>query len=126
MSGLGRICLSMALFALASPWTEALAQSAPPAATGTLFQNVRVFDGKGGPLSAPSNVLVKGNVIEHISITAIKPEDGITIIAGGGRTLIPGLIDNHWHAAMARVTRHRRSVTSRTTVCRLVPRRQIP
>src|SRR4029453_7010085 len=26
------------------------------------------------------------------------------IIDGGGRTLMPGLIDNHWHAMMIRVT----------------------
>ncbi len=104
ISGLGRIFFSMLLMALASPWTVVRAQSTPPASAGTLFQNVRIFDGKGGPLSAPSNVLVKGNVIERISTTTIKPEDGVTVIAGGGRTLMPGLIDNHWHAAMARVT----------------------
>src|ERR1700730_17732829 len=32
----------------------------------TLFQNVRIFDGKSEVLSAPSNVLVKGNTIERI------------------------------------------------------------
>jgi imidazolonepropionase-like amidohydrolase len=76
--------------------------AAPPAAT--LFQNVRVFDGKGGALTAPSNVLVKGNLIERISTAPIATEPGITVIAGGGRTLMPGLIDNHWHAFLARLT----------------------
>ena len=33
----------------------------------TLFNNVRVFDGKSSALSAPSNVLVRGNLIERIS-----------------------------------------------------------
>jgi imidazolonepropionase-like amidohydrolase len=76
--------------------------AAPSAAT--LFQNVRIFDGKSGALSAPSNVLVKRNIIERISTAPIAAEAGFTVIAGGGRTLMPGLIDNHWHAALIRVT----------------------
>ena len=73
-----------------------LAQNAAPANTGaTLFQNVRIFDGKGAALSAPSNVLVRGNIIERISTTPIAAEPGLNVIAGGGRTLMPGLIDAH-------------------------------
>ena len=56
------------------------------------------------PLSAPSNVLVKGNVIERISTAPIAVEQAHRVIAGGGRTLMPGLIDNHWHAMLARAT----------------------
>ena len=70
-----------------------------------LFENVRVFDGKGDALSAPTNVLVRGNRIERIS-TAPIPVDrraDTRIIPGGGRTLMPGLIDAHWHAMMASV-----------------------
>jgi imidazolonepropionase-like amidohydrolase len=76
--------------------------AAPPA--GTLFQNVRIFDGKGSALTAPSNVLVKGNVIARISTAPIAVESGMTTITGSGRTLIPGLIDNHWHAFLIRPT----------------------
>ena len=72
-------------------------------ADGILFENVRIFDGKSAALSAPSNVLVKGNVIERISTAPITVTD-ILRIAGGGRTLMPGLIDNHWHAMLARQT----------------------
>ena len=83
--------------------SAARAQGSPPAnASATLFQNVRIFDGKSGSLSAPSNVLVKGNVIERISTTPIASEPGVDVIAGGGRTLMPGLIDAHWHAMLAR------------------------
>ncbi|HMN77737.1 MAG TPA: amidohydrolase family protein [Burkholderiaceae bacterium] len=82
-------------------------QAAPvPTATLTLFENVRIFDGKGGALSAPSNVLVRGNRIERISTRPI-PLDGQSAgvrIDGGGRTLMPGLIDAHWHAMLARPT----------------------
>src|SRR5262245_53200684 len=79
------------------------AQGNPPANAGaTLFQNVRIFDGKGASLSAPSNVLIKGNSIERISKEPIAAEPGVTAIAGNGRTLMPGLIDAHWHAMLIR------------------------
>jgi imidazolonepropionase-like amidohydrolase len=71
-----------------------------------LFENVRIFDGKGAALSPPSNVLIRGNVVERISTQPI-PFDrraDTRIIDGGGRTLMPGLIDMHWHAMMARTT----------------------
>jgi imidazolonepropionase-like amidohydrolase len=81
------------------------AQGNPPASGGTtLFQNVRIFDGKNSSLSAPSSVLIKGNVIERISSAPIAAEPGVTVIAGGGRTLMPGLIDAHWHAMLIRPT----------------------
>src|SRR5262249_55564650 len=79
------------------------AQGNPPANAGaTLFQNVRIFDGKGASLSAPSNVLIKGNSIERISTEPIAAEPGVTAIAGNGRTLMPGLTDAHWHAMLIR------------------------
>ncbi|MGH7841558.1 MAG: amidohydrolase family protein [Candidatus Binataceae bacterium] len=71
----------------------------------TLFENVRIFDGKKGTISPSSNVLVKGNVIARISaapITVDKTQNA-TVVAGGGRVLMPGLIDAHWHAMMAAV-----------------------
>jgi imidazolonepropionase-like amidohydrolase len=72
----------------------------------TLFNNVRVFDGKNATLSGPTNVLVRGNLVERISSAAIPVDRSATtrIIDGGGRTLMPGLIDNHWHAMLASVT----------------------
>jgi imidazolonepropionase-like amidohydrolase len=80
--------------------------SIPSGGAVTLFQNVRIFDGKTTSLSGPRNVLVRGNKIERISTSPI-PTDGsatTTLIDGGGRTLMPGLIDAHWHAMLIRVT----------------------
>ena len=70
----------------------------------TLFQNVRIYDGTGKSLSAPSNVLVRGNRIERISRAPIPvdPAVGSLVIDGGGRTLMPGLIDAHWHTLLVR------------------------
>jgi imidazolonepropionase-like amidohydrolase len=75
-----------------------------PAGPVTLFQNVRILDGRNATLSAPTNVLVRGNKIQKIS-TAPIPIDNhadAVLIDGGGRTLIPGLIDAHWHAMLIR------------------------
>jgi imidazolonepropionase-like amidohydrolase len=72
----------------------------------TLIENVRIFDGRHASLSAPSNVLIRGNIIEKI-LTSPIPTDrraDTQIIAGGGRVLMPGLIDAHWHASMVRST----------------------
>ena len=75
-----------------------------PATKGlTLFQNVRIFDGKSAALSAPSNVLIRGNTIDQISANTITVDANanVEVIAGNGRVLMPGLIDAHWHLFMA-------------------------
>jgi imidazolonepropionase-like amidohydrolase len=61
-----------------------------------LFTKVNVFDGYGDSLLQGMNVLVEGNLIKTISQSAISAPDA-TVIDGGGRTLMPGLIDNHVH-----------------------------
>ena len=73
--------------------------------TGVVFENVRIFDGTSDRLSAPSNVLVVGNVIKTIASTPIAtpPATSVTRIQGGGRTLMPGLIDAHTHIMLATV-----------------------
>ncbi|MDO8979924.1 MAG: amidohydrolase family protein [Afipia sp.] len=88
---------------------QAPGSATPPALTKdgvTLFQNVRIFDGKNALLSEPANVLVRGNKIERISQAPIPVDRSATtrIIDGGGRTLMPGLIDAHWHAMLIRAT----------------------
>ena len=66
----GRLLLaSLLLLCATSPALAQQAAGAPTPASGpvTLFQNVRVFDGKGGGVSGPSDVLVRGNTIERIA-----------------------------------------------------------
>jgi len=73
---------------------------------GVVFENVRIFDGTASQLSGPANVLVVGNLIRTISTAPIADPAGMTVlrIPGNGRTLMPGLIDNHWHTLLARPT----------------------
>jgi len=86
----------------------AIAQAAHaqmPLPGGVMIENVRIFNGVSGQLSAPSNVLVAGNVIRTISSAPIAspPATSVTRIQGGGRTLMPGLIDAHTHIMFATV-----------------------
>jgi imidazolonepropionase-like amidohydrolase len=71
--------------------------------SATLFKNVRVFDGKSDQLTPSTSVLVVGNKIEKIG-GEIAAAEKATVIDGGGRTLMPGLIDAHWHALLVRPT----------------------
>ncbi|UNK79581.1 amidohydrolase family protein [Sphingopyxis granuli] len=63
----------------------------------TLLRNVRIFDGSTPQLSPSRSILLDGGTIQ-----AILPTDAVdavdTIIDLDGRTLIPGLIDAHFHA----------------------------
>jgi imidazolonepropionase-like amidohydrolase len=65
---------------------------------GTLFTNVRIFDGSGAPPFL-GEAMVEGNRIRHVgrgARTAV-PGPGVTVIDGRGATLMPGLCDAHAH-----------------------------
>lgn len=91
---------AVGLFPYAAHAQPANQDAAPPASV--LFKNVRVFDGVSDKLSAATNVLVEGNQIKSIGSDSAAPQ-GSTVIDGNGRTLMPGLIDNHWHSMFAAV-----------------------
>ena len=65
-----------------------------------MFTNVNIFDGVNDELQEGMNVLIVGNLIEQVSADAIDPGVGTTVISGGGRTLMPGLIEGHGHLQM--------------------------
>ena len=79
------------LLCLAVPAPAVLAQDTP-----VLIRDVRVFDGVGPALSAPTHVLIRGKTIEAIG-AGIEAPAGARVIEGRGRTLMPGLIDVHVH-----------------------------
>jgi imidazolonepropionase-like amidohydrolase len=81
--------------ALAVPPTPVSAQDA--GSRETLFTQVRVFDGTSETLSPPTDVLVRGNVIAAIGADAEPTSSQAVVIDGRGKTLMPGLIDNHVH-----------------------------
>ena len=91
--------------AVCAAWCVSVAGAQPPSgggasASSVVFQDVRVLDVKGGALGGRVNVLVEGNAIARISSAPVSAP-GATVIAGGGRTLMPGMIDNHVHILMS-------------------------
>jgi imidazolonepropionase-like amidohydrolase len=62
----------------------------------TLFRNFRLFDGLGDSLTEGLELLVEGDRIKEISDTPITTAAPVRDL--GGRTLMPGLIDCHYHA----------------------------
>jgi imidazolonepropionase-like amidohydrolase len=79
------------------------AQSAPTsgAPRPILFTNLRLFDGKASALRDGLRVLVEGNRIKAVANGNPAPPDGAQVIDCGGRVMMPGLIDAHWHAMFA-------------------------
>ena len=101
----GELLASFVLAAVPNDLTATGEPEYPPplAPDGTiLFRNVRIFNGVSAELSVPSDVLIEGNLIARISTQPIDATGAdVKIIEGGGRVLMPGLIDAHWHAFMA-------------------------
>jgi len=64
----------------------------------TLITNVKIFDGESETLK-DGPVLIENNLIKAIGAGAKAP-DGATVIDGGGRTLMPGLIEAHAHLSL--------------------------
>lgn len=57
-----------------------------------------LIDGNGGESVSNSVVVVKDNIIEHVGAEeSVSIPDGAEIIDGKGLTLMPGLIDAHYH-----------------------------
>jgi imidazolonepropionase-like amidohydrolase len=65
--------------------------------TATLFTDVRIFDGTGrAPFSG--EVLVRGNRIEAVAKgDEHLDRNGAKVVAGAGRTLMPGMVEAHAH-----------------------------
>jgi len=81
--------------------TPARPALAPPA---TLFSNVNVFTGKSLVVGKGMSVLVKDGTIASVQPGTMPAPEGTMTIDGGGRTLMPGLIDNHVHIFLSAST----------------------
>lgn len=84
--------LALAAIALTVICAQAISQENRP----ILFTNVNVFDGVNKEIIENANVVVTDNLITVDPTEPLAVANGI-IIDGGGRTLMPGLIDVHWH-----------------------------
>lgn len=102
-----RLLLTL-LVALAGTVTMVQADTDSSESPGAiLIENVYVFSGKSAERDRePVNVLISESQIQRISAEAIEPDEGssLQVIDGGGRTLMPGLIDAHWHSTLVKPT----------------------
>ena len=77
-------------------------QATPPGPTQPIvFGNFLLFDGKSKALREGLRLLVEGNRIKQIATGDVTPPDGARMIDCGGRVMMPGLIDAHWHTIFA-------------------------
>lgn len=89
------LALCAAVIATAAPGAV-LAQNIAP----IVIRDAAIFDGASPDLITGSDVLVEDGMISAIAPDIEVPE-GAQIIDAAGRTMIPGLIDVHWHTSYA-------------------------
>src|SRR5215472_767039 len=81
---------------------QVFAQSAPARPRAPiLFTNTRVFDGRSDALRDGLRILVEEDQIKAVAGGDHPAPDGARVIDCGGRVLMPGLIDVHWHCLFA-------------------------
>lgn len=90
LAGLAGLCAASALPA------PLRAQDAPP----LLLAGARIFDGRAPRLIEGQDVLVRGDRIEALVARDQGPAEARTLDCSG-LTLMPGLIDAHWHSILA-------------------------
>jgi imidazolonepropionase-like amidohydrolase len=95
------ICLIFSL-ALVAP---SMAAETKPKST-LIITNANMLDGKNEKLANGMSVLIEGNGIAKIAKSIPAPADA-TVIDAKGRTLMPGMIDNHWHSLFSTIPQAR-------------------
>jgi imidazolonepropionase-like amidohydrolase len=74
--------------------------AAPAAGEERLWlTGARLFDGTGRPVREDVAILVQDGIIRRVTDAGEPCPDGAHVVDVGGRTLVPGLIDAHTHAA---------------------------
>lgn len=89
---------------LAAPALGAVSPAfAQSAGKPILLSNVKIFDGTNGKLIEGRGALVEGGFIKAL-VASADPVADADIIDCGGRTLMPGMIDAHWHTILAGIS----------------------
>lgn len=77
---------------------RASAQSRPDTTVQPIIlRNLRLFDGKSSTLRDGVSLLIEGNLISDVVSGTPDSPEGARVIDCGGQTVMPGLIDAHWH-----------------------------
>ncbi|MGY8962672.1 MAG: amidohydrolase family protein, partial [Rhodospirillales bacterium] len=67
------------------------------AAQSVLIKNITLIDGTGAAPVVGVSVLVEGGRFSKISTNVVAAPEGIAVVDGTGKFLIPGIIDSHIH-----------------------------
>src|SRR3984957_5679657 len=89
---------SVAMLGLPRP---ARAQGASDPTPPIVFTNFRLFDGKSNALRGGLTLIVEGGRIKAVASGNPAGPEGARTINCGGRVVMPGLIDAHWHCIFA-------------------------
>jgi len=72
--------------------------AAPPATSVIAIVGATLIDGRGGPVVTDSVVLIRGDrIVETGKRETVKVPTGAEVFDAKGLTLVPGLIDSHFH-----------------------------
>lgn len=96
--GMAAVVGMFAGFGLAPNELRAQAASRP-----LLLTNLKFFDGNTLSIQSGMDILIEGGRIAALPASGQGPADAEQIDCGG-RTVIPGLIDSHWHTTLAAVS----------------------
>ncbi len=81
----------------ATPIAADASLPAAPTPGDLLLTNVRLWDGTGAPVRNDAWVQVTAGRITAVGSGPAPAADGVPSIDGGGKFLMPGLVDNHFH-----------------------------
>ena len=102
IAGMGASLASLASLGLVRPAGAQAALSGPT--PPIVFGNFMLFDGTSTALRGGLRLLVEGNRIKVIATGDMTAPEGARVIDCGGRVMMPGLIDAHWHTIFAAVS----------------------
>src|ERR1043165_69899 len=99
---IGTILLASAVLVSAQPSTKSLREvnkvAQPPATSVIAIGGASFIDGRGGPVVRDSVVVIRGERIVAVGTQGeVKIPSGAEVIDAKGLTLLPGLIDSHFH-----------------------------
>ncbi len=91
--------MGAAMLATLFPGFSRAAESAAP--KSVVLTNLRLYDGKSAQLQDGMFVVIEGNTIAQVGQGQPPTKEGARVIDCGGKVVMPGLIDAHWHALLA-------------------------
>ncbi|SMG55285.1 Imidazolonepropionase [Paraburkholderia susongensis] len=95
--------MAASMLSLVLPGLSQAQSTLPPNAPAkpVLFTNFRLFDGKSPKLRDGLYMVVEGNTISQIGQGQPASSEGKTVVDCGGKVIMPGMIDMHWHMLLA-------------------------